>query len=104
MIYYHRMILMRIAEGIGKPLKVDMATLKFMRVCIGVNLRKPLKGSITINGSRYFISYEGLNTICFHYGIYGHLVASCLKKNAIADGGLGNVTSGKEGDEGDRVS
>ncbi|KAL8142956.1 hypothetical protein V2J09_015988 [Rumex salicifolius] len=91
MIYYHRTILMRIAEGIGKPLKVDMATLKFergrfARICIEVDLRKPLKGSLTINGTRYFVSYEGLNTICSNCGIYGHLAINCSRKRVDTTG------------------
>lgn len=42
-----------------------------------VNLAKSLKGTVLINGERYFISYEGLTTICSKCGMYGHLVHSC---------------------------
>ncbi|KAL8139887.1 hypothetical protein V2J09_005908 [Rumex salicifolius] len=109
MIYYHRMILMRIAEGIGKPLRVDMATLKFergrfARACIEVNLSKPLKGSITINGVRYFISYEGLNTICSHCGIHGHLIANCPKKVVNGDRGQEHAALGIGAEEGNKSS
>ncbi|KAL8152862.1 hypothetical protein V2J09_010622 [Rumex salicifolius] len=107
MIYYHRMILMRIVEGIGKPLKVDMVTLKFERgrfagICIEVNLHRPLKGSITINGSRYFVSYEGLNTICFRCGIYGHLVMNFPRAKetdvgvTAKEGGVKEESDGRE--------
>ncbi|KAL8139860.1 hypothetical protein V2J09_005881 [Rumex salicifolius] len=109
MIYYHRMILMRITEGIGKLLRVDMATLKFERgrfakVCIEVKLSKPLKGSITINEVRYFISYEGLNTICSHCGIHGHLVANCPKKVVNGDTGQEHAALGIEAEEGNKSS
>ncbi|CAA7049548.1 unnamed protein product [Microthlaspi erraticum] len=83
--FYHQKILMGIAKGLGKPVKVDDTTLnferaRFARVCVEVNLKKPLKGTIVINGERYFVSYEGLSNICSWCGLYGHLVHSCPKK------------------------
>ncbi|CAA7025016.1 unnamed protein product [Microthlaspi erraticum] len=87
--FYHRAILMGIAKGLGKPVKVDLTTLnferaRFARVCVEVNLAKPLKGTILINEDRYFVSYEGLATICSGCGLYGHLIHACPK--AIEDG------------------
>ncbi|EOA28792.1 hypothetical protein CARUB_v10025024mg, partial [Capsella rubella] len=83
--YYHKTILMGIAEALGKPLRADLTTLqveraRFARVCIEVNLKKPLKGSVMVNGERYMASYEGLNTICSSCGIYGHLASVCPKR------------------------
>ncbi|KAG2294406.1 hypothetical protein Bca52824_041075 [Brassica carinata] len=80
--FYHRSILMGIAKGLGKPVRVDLTTLKFerarfARVCVEVNLAKPLKGTVLINGERYFVAYEGLAEICSKCGIYGHLVHGC---------------------------
>lgn len=80
--FYHKTILMGIAKGLGKPLRVDATTLnferaRFARVCVEVNLAKPLKGSVMINGERYYVAYEGLTNICSHCGIYGHLVHNC---------------------------
>ncbi|KAL8166288.1 hypothetical protein V2J09_007787 [Rumex salicifolius] len=85
MIFYHRTILMGIASSLGKPVRVDLTTLRFerarfARVCVEVNLTKPLKGTILVNGERFFVSYEGLNTICSSCGIYGHLPANCPRK------------------------
>lgn len=82
--FYHKSILMGISRGLGTPVKVDMTTLnleraRFARVCVGVDLRKPLKGSVMVNGERYFVSYEGLNTICSGCGLYGHMVHACPK-------------------------
>ena len=45
-----------------------------------MDLRKPLKGTIMINGERYGVSYEGLANICSMCGLYGHLVHSCPRK------------------------
>lgn len=66
--FYHKSILMGIAKGLGKPVKVDLTTLqferaRFARVCVEVRLKKPLKGTVVINGERYFVSYEGLSSI-----------------------------------------
>lgn len=62
--FYHKAILMGIAKGLGKPIRVDTTTLnferaRFARVCVEVNLKRPLKGTMMINGERYFVSYEG---------------------------------------------
>lgn len=77
--FYHKAILMGIAKGLGTLVKVDETTLnferaRFARVCVEVNLSKPLKGTVRINGERYFVAYEGLTNICSGCGIYGHLV------------------------------
>ncbi|KAG2307473.1 hypothetical protein Bca52824_027221 [Brassica carinata] len=80
--FYHRSFLMGIAKGMGKPIRVDQTTLKFertryARICVEVNLAKPLKGTVLINGERYFVAYEGLSEICSKCGLYGHLVHGC---------------------------
>ncbi|XP_013633708.1 PREDICTED: uncharacterized protein LOC106339442 [Brassica oleracea var. oleracea] len=82
--FYHRSILMGIAKGLGKPVRVDMTTLNFeramfARICVEVNLAKTLKGTMLINGERYFVAYEGLSEICSKCGIYGHLVHGVQK-------------------------
>ena len=73
---------MGIAKGLGRPIKVDLTTLnferaRFSRICVEINLHKPLKGTVMINGERYFVSYEGISTICSTCGMYGHLVHAC---------------------------
>lgn len=80
--FYHRSILMGIAKGLGNPIKADATTLnferaRFARVCVEVNLKKPLKGTVMINGERYYVAYEGLSNICSLCGLYGHLVHAC---------------------------
>lgn len=83
--FYHPEIIMGIAKGLGDPLRVDLFTLRFeraryARVCIAVNLSKPLKGSVMVNGERYFAAYEGLTNICSKCGLYGHLVHGCPRR------------------------
>ncbi|KAG7576302.1 Ribonuclease H domain [Arabidopsis thaliana x Arabidopsis arenosa] len=85
--FYHRAILMGIAEGLGRPIKVDLTTMKverarFARVCVEVDLKKPLKGSVVVNGVRYYVAYEGLSNICSLCGLHGHTVGGCPTRNA----------------------
>lgn len=80
--FYHKAILMGIAKGLGQPIKVDLTTLhveraRLARVCVEVNLKKPLKGTVKINGERYFVAYEGMTNICAGCGMYGHLIHGC---------------------------
>lgn len=83
--FYHKAILLGIARGLGKPIKVDPTTLnferaRFARVCVEVNLSKPIKGTVMINGDRYCVAYEGLSNICSGCGIYGHLIHNCPRR------------------------
>ncbi|CAN6921497.1 unnamed protein product [Brassica oleracea] len=80
--FYHKAILFGIAKGVGKPIRVDVTTsnlerARFARVCVEVNLKKPLKGSIMVNGARFYVSYEGLSNICSGCGFYGHMIHTC---------------------------
>lgn len=80
--FYHKTILMGIAKGLGRPIKVDLTTLKFertryARICVEVNLNKPLNGTMMVNGERYFVSYEVISSICSTCGIYEHLAHAC---------------------------
>ena len=80
--FYHKLLLMVITESLGRPLKVDLTTTqcergRFARVCVEVNLKKPLKGTLLVNRNRYFVSYEGLQMICSKCGLYGHWVHNC---------------------------
>ncbi|KAL8166809.1 hypothetical protein V2J09_008308 [Rumex salicifolius] len=81
-ILYEESILLQLASAIGKPIKVDQQTLhtnrgRFARICIELDLSRPLKGAIIINGSRFLVEYEGLHTICFGCGRFGHFQPSC---------------------------
>lgn len=79
---YEKNIMFDISSTIGRPIQIDEATMlvtigRFARVCVEVDLLKPLKGVIYLNGERLNIEYEGLHIVCYSCGTYGHLVDRC---------------------------
>ncbi|KAL0707411.1 hypothetical protein Bca4012_073837 [Brassica carinata] len=60
-------------------------------ILMEVNLNKPLKGSVMVNGERYYVSYEGISAICSMCGMFGHLVNSCPRN--VTERALGTVPS-----------
>lgn len=87
--------LKRIGNLLGKLLKIDSLTTdqnrgKFARLCVELDLTKPLEAFTQINQVWYNIEYEGLPDICYLCGRYGHKKENCELK-ATAD----TVTVGK---------
>ncbi|CAL1389095.1 unnamed protein product [Linum trigynum] len=71
-----------IADLIGRPVRVDRATeegarAKFARVCVEVDLTRPLLSMYKVEGSTYLIQYEGLENICNECGRYGEAAKNC---------------------------
>ncbi|KAL6178952.1 hypothetical protein ACLB2K_050469 [Fragaria x ananassa] len=70
---------------IGKILgdvKVDKLTVgqargKFARVCVEIDLNKPLKPFVEVETVAYNVVYEGISLICFECGCYGHAKDKC---------------------------
>ncbi|XP_028756309.1 uncharacterized protein LOC114715614 [Neltuma alba] len=80
--YYDLGILYVVGNQIGRVLKVDRNTLRhtkgrFARICVELDLNSPLLPSIFINGIEKKIVYEGLHSICFSCGKYGHESDHC---------------------------
>ncbi|KAL8162108.1 hypothetical protein V2J09_013597 [Rumex salicifolius] len=74
---YDRNLLFAISSTIGIPLRIDSNTLnvtreRFARVCVELDLTKPLKGELFLNGERLEVEYESLHLIYFTCGHYGH--------------------------------
>ncbi|CAN0906753.1 hypothetical protein LINGRAHAP2_LOCUS24430 [Linum grandiflorum] len=74
--YYHPIAVKRIANKIGIPFPVDRATeegarAKFVRVCVEIDLTKPLLPKYKIGRIKYLIVYEGLSDLCIVCGRYG---------------------------------
>ncbi|KAJ4842083.1 hypothetical protein Tsubulata_009435 [Turnera subulata] len=81
--FYDRDILLRIARRAGRPIKVDEVTLKssrgkYARVCVEVDLTKPLVSKFRLKRRVWRVVYEGLDTVCFMCGHYGHTLDKCL--------------------------
>ncbi|CAL1397396.1 unnamed protein product [Linum trigynum] len=83
--YFHHEAVMKIGRRMGKPIRIDAATRTkarsdYARVCVQVDLTKPLLSQFTINGKKYFIQYEGLEKICLSCGTYSeHGACPCTK-------------------------
>ncbi|KAL4392338.1 hypothetical protein AHAS_Ahas03G0335100 [Arachis hypogaea] len=85
-IEYYKRFLGTVGDHIGKTLKVDMNTVnqsrgKFARLCVELDLTKPLDVKHMVNDNTYFIEYEGLHMICFNYGHFGHANEACTHGN-----------------------
>ncbi|CAL2260059.1 unnamed protein product [Prunus armeniaca] len=75
--------LKRIGNLLGKLLKIDAHTTsqnrgKFAKLCVELDLTKPLEAFVQINQIWYNIEYEGLLEICYNCGLYGHKRENCL--------------------------
>ncbi|XP_021803308.1 uncharacterized protein LOC110747440 [Prunus avium] len=95
--------LKRIGNLLGKLLKIDTLTTsqnrgKFARLCVELDLTKPLEAFVQINQVWYNIEYEGLPEICYMCGHYGHKKENCaLLKNMPAEkAGAGSDTGANE--------
>lgn len=83
--YYHKHLLRTIGDLIGEVLKIDYNTeggvkARFARMAVKINLQQPLVSRIKLDGITQFIEYEGLPTICYNCGCYGHLDTICPRK------------------------
>ncbi|XP_019158517.1 PREDICTED: uncharacterized protein LOC109155288 [Ipomoea nil] len=102
--YFDDDFLKKIGDVIGKPLKIDVTSStaskgKFARVCVELDITKPLLSRFVLNWTEWPIEYEGIHQICFKCGIYGHRMDMCGKEkvgtsedNAQADGRTGAHT------------
>ena len=75
-------VLKQIGESIGKVLRIDThiameARGRYARLCIQVDLNKPLIDTILIGRFEQLVSYEGLHKLCFSCGRIGHKIEAC---------------------------
>ncbi|CAL1400542.1 unnamed protein product [Linum trigynum] len=52
----------------------------FARICVEVNLAKPLICKYRLERRTRRVEYEGLHKVCFTCGLYGHEQETCPKK------------------------
>lgn len=68
--YYTERWLRIAGNHVGKAIKVDIATLlasrgRFGRICVEIDLRKPLMAGYVMRREYYRLQYEGLQDLCF---------------------------------------
>lgn len=84
--FFNESVLMRIGDQLGTAMKVDGNTTavsrgKYARVCVEVDLQKPLISMVIVNGYQLNVEYENLHQICFKCGKYGHRLEVCPSGN-----------------------
>lgn len=80
--YYEAQTLKQIGSTIGTILRINThraveARGKYARLWIQLNVNKPLITSILIGELEQLVSYEGIQTLCFSCGRFGHWKESC---------------------------
>ena len=71
--YYNVEALQIIGNAVGRVLRIDTHTVneyrgRFARLCIQIDVEKPLVTALLINGKEQPISYEGIQQVCFSCG------------------------------------
>ncbi|XP_031130711.1 uncharacterized protein LOC116032350 [Ipomoea triloba] len=84
--YFEDDFLKKIGKYIGRPIKVDTTTSlvsigRFARVCVELDLTKPLLSKFTLGGEVIPIEYEGIQMVCFKCDIFGHKKEQCGMDN-----------------------
>jgi hypothetical protein len=102
--YYDSRILHFIGNRIGRTVKVDKNTLlqergKYARLCVEVDLSKPLLAMFELKGRHYKVEYEGLHLLCLACGRFDHYSGECANKPKPASNGGGVVPSVEGGGE-----
>jgi hypothetical protein len=72
---------------------------KYARLCVEVDLSKPLLEMFSIKGRTYKVGYEGLHLLCLSSGKFGHYVEGCPTK-IVAVGSNGGNNGENKMDEG----
>ncbi|CAN1286306.1 hypothetical protein LINPERPRIM_LOCUS19256 [Linum perenne] len=80
--YFDASVLTTIGNKIGKTIRIDYTTLQgnrgnFARICVEVDLAKPLVSKYRLRRRVRRVEYEGLHVICFSCGCYGHQQENC---------------------------
>ena len=80
--YYHRDSLLHIGSGLGPVLRVDFNMAagtrgRFARICVQIDLDKPLARTVRVGKTRLAVIYEGIRLLCFHCVRIGHQSELC---------------------------
>ncbi|CAI0430132.1 unnamed protein product, partial [Linum tenue] len=82
--FYHREVLFALGNLLGRTVKLDYHTEhmkrgKFARIGVELDMAKPLKTRIRLDGFWQQVVYENLPEICFECGRIGHSDVACPK-------------------------
>ncbi|XP_031131731.1 uncharacterized protein LOC116033116 [Ipomoea triloba] len=91
--YYNLLCLRKIGNKLQRTIRVDHTTSlvskgKFARVCVEIDISKPLVSRFTLEDRVWHVAYEGMHLVCFSCGLYGYRQESCStcpKETATAD-------------------
>ncbi|PKI37423.1 hypothetical protein CRG98_042209 [Punica granatum] len=80
--FYSEKLLSKIGNRIGPLLRIDSRTClgvrgKYACLCVQVDLTRPLPTTIWIGDFEQPLQYEGINQLCFHCGVVGHIIQKC---------------------------
>ncbi|KAL0000882.1 hypothetical protein SO802_014663 [Lithocarpus litseifolius] len=80
--FYDAAVLREIGSAIGPVLRIDSYTASesrgsYARICVQVDLDRPLITSVRVGRLVQKVSYEGVSTLCFSCGRLGHKRDSC---------------------------
>ncbi|CAN1179462.1 hypothetical protein LINPERHAP2_LOCUS34205, partial [Linum perenne] len=80
--YFNKVAVSRIGNSIGKIVRLDLATAegsrgRYARVCVEVDVTKPLLGKYMIEDKVFKVEYESLENVCFDCGYYEHKRENC---------------------------
>ena len=80
--FYDAMVLKHIGSAIGLVLRIDSYTVSgsrgsYARLCIQVDLDKPLINTVKIGRLRQKVMYGGISSLCFCCGRIGHKKENC---------------------------
>lgn len=86
---FNSIALKRMGDKIVRVIKIDEVIFggkrgRYAKVCVDIDLLKPLQSKILVAKKHVLVEYEGLSLICFDCGIFGHRKEDCprLKANA----------------------
>lgn len=80
--FYDNSMLLEIGKAIGPMLRIDSYTAagargSYARVCLQVDLIKPLINTVKVGRLRQKVMYEGVSSLCYCCGRLGHKQDSC---------------------------
>ncbi|KAA8520632.1 hypothetical protein F0562_014888 [Nyssa sinensis] len=102
--YYDEKILVEIGKCIGKPIIIDANTPvgKHARICVEIDLTKPLETMFELGSNRFIFEYESIHSVCFYCGRMRHTKETCRVKNQAAGGKFPATGDGEDVEAGNQ--